>query len=218
MHCHEEPFAIRPRERAMAQGIDRLSDLELVQAMLGSGTRNHPIHQLAGTVLRSLEAQVDGPDSGSLLAIPGIGLAKTTLLCSAMELARRLYHCERRRIRIPSDILPIIRHYGDRKQEYFLCLSLNGAHEVIRCRLVTIGLLNRTLVHPREVFADPLSDRASAVVVAHNHPSGNLEPSVEDVEITARLKQAGDILGIKLLDHLIFSDQGHCSLLERGLL
>lgn len=202
----------------MTQGIEGLSDLDLVQAILGTGTRNNPVRQLAATVLASLEAQDCHPDPTSLLVIPGMGLAKTTLFCSAMELARRLYHSERRRIRLPSDVLPLVNHYADRKQEYFLCLSLNGANEVIHCRLVTIGLLNRTLVHPREVFADALADRASAVVVAHNHPSGNLEPSTEDIEITARLKQAGEILGIKLLDHLIFSEQGHTSLLERGLL
>lgn len=216
--CHEDPLAILPRERAMSQGVDRLSDLDLVHAMLGSGTRQQPVRQLAASVLATLESQGQGPDPGSLLAIPGMGLAKTTLFCSAMELARRLYQPKNLRIRVPRDALPLLRHYADRTQEYFLCVSLNGAHEVIACRVVTIGLLNRTLVHPREVYAPAIADRAASILVAHNHPSGNLEPSEEDLEITGRLRQSGEILGIKLLDHLIFFGDDYTSILERGLL
>jgi DNA repair protein RadC len=100
----------------------------------------------------------------------------------------------------------LIRHYADRKQERFLSVSLNGAHEVINVRVVTVGLVNRTIVHPREVFADPLSDRCSAICVCHNHPSGNLEPSIEDDDVTTSLETAAAILGIRFLDHLIFSE------------
>ena len=97
-----------------------------------------------------------------------------------------------------------------------MCVSLNGANEVIAVRTVSVGLVNRALVHPREVFADPITDRASAIVVAHNHPSGNLSPSPDDLAITYQLKEAGITLGIKLLDHLIFNDQDYFSLLEKG--
>jgi DNA repair protein RadC len=115
------------------------------------------------------------------------------------------------RIKHPQDIFNLIRHYADRRQERFLCMSLNGAHEVIATRVVTIGLVNRTIVHPREVFADPLMDRASAVIVAHNHPSGQLSPSPEDDEITLRLKATAEILGFNFLDHVIFSDTAYFS-------
>jgi DNA repair protein RadC len=126
------------------------------------------------------------------------------------------------KIKHPQDIFNLIRHYADRRQEHFLCLSLNGAHEVIATRVVTIGLVNRTIVHPREVFADPLMDRASAVIVAHNHPSGQLMPSPEDDEITLRLKVTAEILGFNFLDHVIFSEASYFSyrqskrLLENG--
>ncbi len=96
--------------------------------------------------------------------------------------------------------------------------SLNGANEVIAARVVSVGLVNKTQVHPREVFADPLTDRASAVVVAHNHPSGSIEPSKEDMDITGQLKSAGEILGIRLLDHIVFNQKGYYSFLESGLL
>ena len=110
----------------------------------------------------------------------------------------------------------MIQHYADRKQEHFLCVSLNGSNEVIAVRIISVGLVNKTHVHPREVFADAITDRASAVIVAHNHPSGNVEPSKEDMEITKQLKSAGEILGIKLLDHIIFNRINYFSFLEKS--
>ena len=119
-------------------------------------------------------------------------------------------------ISFPPDVLPLIRHYADRKQEHFLCISLNGAKEVIATRTVSVGLVNKTQVHPREVFADPITDRASAVIVAHNHPSGALTPSKEDFEVTRQLKKAGETLGIRLLDHIIFNHNSYYNFLENG--
>lgn len=113
-----------------------------------------------------------------------------------------------------NDVLPLIQHFSDRKQEHFTAISLNGANEVLNVRIVTIGLVNQSQVHPREVFADALTDRASAIIVAHNHPSGNLTPSMEDIEVTKRIKEAGKILGLKLLDHIIFSTKGSYSFKE----
>ena len=110
------------------------------------------------------------------------------------------------KIKTPQDIFLLVRHYANRKQERFLSVSLNGAHEVIAVRVVTVGLVNRTIVHPREVFADPLSDRCSAICVCHNHPSGDLEPSGEDDDVTTSLETAAAVLGIRFLDHLIFSE------------
>jgi DNA repair protein RadC len=115
-------------------------------------------------------------------------------------------------------VLPVIRHYADRKREHFLSISLNGAHEVIHSRVVSIGTVNRTFVHPREVFSDPLTDRAAAVIVAHNHPSGNVEPSREDADITHRLTESANILGIDLLDHIVFSMNEYYSFLEHDRL
>ena len=111
-----------------------------------------------------------------------------------------------------------MRHYADRKQEHFLCASINGANEILNIRVVSIGLIDRTPVHPREVFADVLSDRASAIIVAHNHPTGDLEPSASDVDVTNQLKAAGSVVGITLLDHIIFNRSGYFSFLEAGRL
>ena len=111
-----------------------------------------------------------------------------------------------------------VRHYADRKQEHFLCASINGANEILNIRVVSIDLIDRTPVYPREVFGDALADRASGVIVAHNHPSGSLEPSAFDLEVTKQLKDAGIILGISLLDHIIFNRSGYFSFLEAGRL
>jgi DNA repair protein RadC len=153
-----------------------------------------------------------------LQEIEGVGPAKASLIAAALEFARRRIRPEGLKISFPPDVLPLIRHYGDRKQEHFICISLNGANEVVAHRVVSVGLVNKTQVHPREVFADPITDRASAIIVAHNHPSGELKPSKEDTEITKQMKAAGETLGIKLLDHIIFNQKEYYSFLEKGIL
>ncbi|MBW1940912.1 MAG: hypothetical protein JRI28_06000 [Deltaproteobacteria bacterium] len=148
----------------------------------------------------------------------GIGMAKATFILAAIELMRRRIKPKGIRIETPSDLVPHISHYAARKQEHFICASVNGANEIINIRVVTIGLIDRTHAHPREVFADPLIDRASAVIVAHNHPAGPLQPSEPDIETTKRLKQAGEITGIGLLDHIIFNTGDYFSFLENGII
>jgi DNA repair protein RadC len=106
----------------------------------------------------------------------------------------------------------------NKQQEYFVCISLNGANEVIEKRIVTVGLLNKTQVHPREVFADVISDRAASVIFARNHPSGELRPSQDDLELQKQLVASGRILGIKILDHLIVTQKGYLSLQEEGFI
>ena len=108
----------------------------------------------------------------------------------------------------------MIRHYADRKQEHFLSVSINGANEVLNIRVVSIGLINKSHVHPREVLADILAERASAVIVAHNHPHGELKPSPEDIQVTRQLKDAAKILGLSFLDHIIFNTKGYYSFAE----
>lgn len=212
----EIPELDRPREKLLRKGAEALSDLELMAILLGKGTEKHDVLYVANRVLRMLDGTDLKPDLVALQKIEGMGPAKATLIAAALEFARRRIRPEGVKISFPPDVLPIIRHYADRKQEHFICVSLNGANEVITSRVVSVGLVNKTQVHPREVFADPITDRASAVIVAHNHPSGELKPSREDVEITLQLKSAGEMLGIRLLDHIIFNHKEHYSLLEHG--
>lgn len=123
------------------------------------------------------------------------------------------------RISSPADVLPLLRRYKKLQQEAFIVITLNGAHEVIAVRMVSIGIVNRALVHPREVFCGAITDRSTAIIAAHNHPSGNCTPSEQDKELTQRLKEAGGLLGIPLLDNVIFTKGSkYYSFLESGTL
>lgn len=210
------PEKERPREKLHQKGPEALSDIELIAILLGSGTKDHDVMKISGRILKVLDGNPKQPSIEELQQIEGVGLAKATLIAASLEFARRRIRPEGLKITTPADVLPLIQHYADRKQEHFICISINGANEVIKSRVVSVGLVNKTQVHPREVFADPITDRASAIIVAHNHPAGTLTPSTEDKEITEQLKSAGETLGIRLLDHIIFNHKGYYSFLESG--
>ncbi len=212
----EMPMFKRPREKLQEKGSQALTDKELLAILLGSGTQTHDVFNLAGRILKVLDATSANPTLEQLQSIDGIGPAKATTILAALEFARRRIRPEGFKIGLPPDVLPLIQHMADRKQEHFLCISLNGAYEVIAVRTVSVGLVNKTQVHPREVFADPLTDRATAIIVAHNHPTCNLQPSKDDIIITRQLKSSGETLGIRLLDHIIFSHKGYHSFKENG--
>jgi DNA repair protein RadC len=209
------PLEDRPREKLIRYGPESLSDRELLAVFLVSGVQGRNVSILSRDLLERLDREKAIPPVKDLCRLSGMGESKAASVAAMLEFGRRKW-APGRRVRNPSDIFSLISHYADRAQERFLCLSLNGAHEVIAVRVVTIGLVNRTIVHPREVFADPIKDRASAVIVAHNHPSGALQPSGEDTEITLKLKAAADILGIRFLDHLIFSESSWFSYRQNG--
>lgn len=206
----------RPREKLLARGPLALSDVELLAILLGSGTRKLGILELAALVFETYGGRLTTAAATDLQTLPGLGQAKACQLVAAMELARREQARPRVVVERASDALPYLESIRRQKQEHFVCLSLSGANEVLASRVVTVGLLDQNQVHPREVFADPLSDRAAAVLVAHNHPSGTLAASPEDLALTARLARAGELLGIRLLDHLIVTQDGHLSLKSAG--
>ena len=206
----------RPRERLMAQGAAVLSDHELLAVALGSGSRKCDVLELSRRILETIDAKNGGLKVSDLTAISGVGEAKGAAIAAMLEFCRRRIRPEGTKIRDAADVYALLRHIADRKQEHLIAMSLNGAHEVIASRIVTVGLANAAHVHPREVFSEAITDRACAIIVAHNHPSGDLTPSREDMEVTQRLILAGDTLGIKLLDHVVFSKRGYYSFLEQG--
>ena len=208
------PKQERPREKLVELGSRALSDQELLAIILGRGTQKHDVMSLSRRIIAIIDIQGVDITAADLLDVEGIGPAKATLIAAAFEFVRRRVRPEGVRIKHPTDVLPLIQHYADRKQEHFIVVSLNGAHEVMSTRVVTIGLVDQSHVHPREVFSDPIVERASAVVLAHNHPSGQLVPSPEDLDVTHRIKVAGDILGIEVLDHVLFTHKGFYSFAE----
>ncbi len=206
----------RPREKLLTKGAGFLSDQELLAIILGKGTQKDDVLSLAKKIVKIIDEKGLDFQAQDIIEVDGIGEAKATTLSAAFEFVRRRIKPEGLKITFPADILPLIQHYGDRKQEHFLCVSVNGANEVMNVRVITIGLVNKTQVHPREVFADVIAERASALIVAHNHPNGELRPSDEDRQITKRLQDAAEILGLKLLDHIIFNAKGYYSFAEKG--
>ena len=206
----------RPREKLLEKGAGFLSDRELLAVILGKGTQKDDVLSLSQKIVKIIDAKGLNFAAKDLMDLDGIGEAKATAVSAAFEFVRRRIKPEGLKIKFPADILPLIRHYGDRKQEHFLSISINGANEVMSVRVVSMGLVNKTPVHPREVFADIIAERASAVIVAHNHPSGDLTPSAEDMKITKQLKEAAAILGLSVLDHIIFSTKGYYSFAEHN--
>lgn len=135
-----------------------------------------------------------------------------------MEYLRRTKKEKYQPIRQPADIIPLISGYATKRQEHFLAVPLNGAHAPISRNLITKGLVNRTLIHPREIYRKAIQQNAVAIIIAHNHPSGSVQPSDEDKYVTERLQEAGDVIGIRLLDHIVFAKDSYFSFLEHGLL
>ena len=208
----------RPREKLLSKGPMALSDSELLAILLGSGMKGTNALALATKILHKVDLRSDKLDLHALEEIPGVGPAKAARIAAAFELVRRYLQREGAHVTEAKDVLPFVQQIRDKQQEYFVCLSLNGANEVIENRVVTVGLLDSNQVHPREVYADPLTDRAASIIVAHNHPSGTLEASPEDVALTDRLARAGKLLGIPLLDHIIVTKRGYLSLKQAGYL
>jgi len=207
----------RPREKLIERGAAALRDHELLAVLIGKGSRRHDAITLAKKMIPIIDEKGAKLSVDDLTAFDGIGNAKAALILAAVEFSRRRIRPEGIRLETPADLVPHIRHYVDRKQEHFLCASVDGANEIINIRVVSIGLVDRSHVHPREVFADPLIDRASAVILAHNHPVGALNPSEQDIETTQRLRQAGEIMGITVLDHIIFNSTEYFSFLESDI-
>ena len=208
------PLHDRPREKLLKRGASVLSDQELLAIVLSKGSKKADVLSLSKRIVKIIDEKGLSFTAHDLTEIDGIGNAKATTIAAAFEFVRRRIKPEGLKIKFPADVLPLIQHYADRKQEHFLCISINGANEVMNVRVVSIGLVNKSQVHPREVFADVISERASAVIVAHNHPQGELKPSDEDIQITKQLKEAAMTLGLSLLDHIIFNTKGYFSFAE----
>jgi DNA repair protein RadC len=207
-----------PREKLSKKGAAALSDEELLQAVIGSGGKDNDYRRIA----KNLNAAIKdiGPDNLSIddvKAIKGIGDAKATIVFAALEFWRRKYTKQTAPfIDNPQSAAEQLDHIKDKKQEHFVLLTLDGARRLINTRTITIGTLMSSLVHPREVSSPAIEDRAASIIVAHNHPSGMLDISEQDKEVTKRISQAGELLGIQLDDHIIVAGEEHVSVFQYG--
>ncbi len=209
----------KPRERLFKYGLSALKNYELIAILLGSGVKGKDIIKLSREIESFFNSNFETMDLEKLLKIHGLGRAKASQIICAIELSRRyLIDTQTYKISSSKDVYEELSDYKNRQQEYFIALYLDGANHLIDKKVITIGTLNQTLVHPREVFAYAIEKRCASIIVAHNHPSGILSPSNEDINVTKRLKESAKILGIELLDHIIFTKEGFYSFQEEGLL
>lgn len=216
------PADMRPRERLFALGAAALSPQELLAILLGAGSKREGALELARRVLveaGSLRAFARSR-AAEFAAIRGVGMAKSTRLAAAFELGRRVAGESAARgcvVRSAEDVHRLLRQrLREERREVFVVLLLDGRHRLMREEQVSVGTLTASLVHPREVFAPAIRERAAAIVVAHNHPSGDPTPSGEDRAVTLRLAEVGRLIGIPLLDHVVVGDPGYASLRELG--
>jgi DNA repair protein RadC len=217
------PVKERPRERLIKEGVEKLSNEELLSILIGNGTKGVSAKDLSLKVLDKIKSigNANLLNYRSLLEIKGLGVAKACSLLAAFELGKR--------VNIENNSLnsEVINNSGavfnyfkniflNKKQEYFYCLYLDSKKHVISNKLLFMGTLNRSIVHPREVFKEAYLLSASSIICVHNHPSGNVEPSKDDIDITNQLSSIGYIMGIKLVDHLIIGSNTYYSFLENG--
>lgn len=217
------PPELRPRERLLAAGPSALSDGELLGLLFGIGSREKTAVELAGEVISEAGGLHGLYDVSvhELVEINGIGEAKACVILAAVELGRRIGQVRnpgRPVISSPADVERLLRgRIANLDRENFVVVLLNTKNEVIETSTVSVGTLSASLVHPREVFKPAIRASAASVVLAHNHPSGKVEPSREDREVTKRMSEAAEILGVEVLDHVIVGD-GYFSMKEHGML
>jgi len=220
----EMPEEDRPRERLAKLGPEALRDAELMAVLFRTGTRETGAVALAERVIRHFE-DLRGLARASieeLQQVPGVGKVKAIELKAAMELGKRLVahrRLDRVRIRNAQDVVDLLMiGFKDYETEHFKSLLLNTKNEVLKTVDISRGGVSGTVAAPRDVFRQAVREGATAVIVAHNHPSGDPEPSAIDLDLTRQLVQAGELLGVSLLDHVVFGDGRHVSMKERGLL
>lgn len=197
----------KPREKLLLRGVSALSNRELIALIFGSGGPGNPLMHISKETEKLLENEkLAALDIKKLSGIPGVGTSKACQILAAFELAKRFYiESDKPLVRTPQDLLPLLKDYSEKKQEHFLTITLDGSKRVIDVHLTFIGTLNYAPLHPREVFAVACTDHAASIIVAHNHPSGNLTPSNEDRLVTKQLREIGTLMGIELLDHIVFT-------------
>jgi DNA repair protein RadC len=202
-----------PRERIYAGEIAKLSVEELLCVILGRGMPGKSVFLLAKEISEILEKKSCVPSMGELLEVRGLGPAKSAQILACLELSGRfMLGKSAKEVSSPAELMPHLSFLKHLKQEQMVLITLNGSNRVIKIHSISVGTANSTLAHPREAFAPAIEDRAVAVVFAHNHPSGSHLPSTEDLILTQKLCEAGQILEIPVLDHLVISSSGFTSI------
>jgi len=212
------PKVDRPRERFLKKGPDALSKSDLLAILLGSGIKGKNVQKLSQQIIKKFGKSFLNITVDDLQKISGIGQAKALQVASAISLVKRYYADERTNeiiIRNCQDVLSLTYDLREKKKEYLVCLYLNARNVLLKKEIVSVGLLDKTLLHPREIFHPATQLNAASVVLVHNHPSGNSSPSEKDIRIIEKITQAGEIMGIPVIDFVIVSESGHFNFHEK---
>lgn len=226
MRIKDWPEADRPREKFYQYGSYVLSDTELMAILIGKGVKNHSALDIAKTLINKVgnlkRLQEKSVKELEKLKIPGLARAKIVTLLAGLELGRRALSLRQEQVvkfRNPRDVFdyyaPLI---SGLKHELFKVAAVDGKNAFIKDTTISKGILDASLTHPREVFKFAIMENASGLFLIHNHPSGILKPSEDDLKITERLKEAGELMGIRIIDHVIITDNGYYSFSEHNLL
>lgn len=223
MKVKDLPVQERPRERLQKVGVENLSNEELLSIILKSGNRKKSVKELSSDIIAKVGSidKLKEVTKESLQEIDGIGLAHALTILSSVELGKRIFMDNQNTNRIILNRAEAIYDYmkydlWDKKQEYFYCLYVNQKKELIERKLLFMGTLNRSIVHPREVFKHAYLCSASGIICIHNHPSGDIKPSREDIRLTNALVEIGNMNGIPIIDHMIIGNDNYYSFYEDG--
>lgn len=212
----------KPRERMLSQGARYLSHAELLAILINTGRKGSSSLDIANELLKTVDnlKELKALSINDLNKIKGVGLYKALILKAAFELGERIHSGsvdDKIQITSPKDVADFMMGQMEHlKQEKFIVLFLNSKNIVIKKKTIFIGTLNASIVHPREIFSEAIKCASNAIIVLHNHPSGDTTPSNEDIKTTERLRECGQLLGIDLLDHVIIGDHEYLSMVEEG--
>lgn len=209
------PLAGRPREKMVSASAKNLTDAELLAILLGTGTQGKNVVVLSQNLLKKYPGKkLSQVRFDELIKTSGVGKSKASRILAAFELGERFFApsaLARTIVRSAEDVLQLVRDIADKKQEYLLVLYLNARHELLQKEIVGIGTVNNLRLTPREIFSPAFQTPCASIIMVHNHPSGNPEPSDDDIRFTTRIQEAGELMGVPLIDHVIVSKSGYFS-------
>jgi len=220
MKLKEVPAVDRPREKLEKYGVNKLSDSELMAILIRTGIVGKNVVELSKQILKKIKKLgLEQLEMKDLLEIKGLGKTKAGQILASLEIGRRFLQNKKSELILsPQDVWTEMKDLRDGKKEHFVVFYLDTQNQIIKREIISIGTLNESLIHPREVFEPAIKNLTAQIIIAHNHPSGNLEPSPEDIVVSKRLIDAGNLLGIEVLDHIIVTKDRFKSMKELKML
>lgn len=216
MTIKDQPLDFRPREKLHRLGPDNLDLEELIAIIISTGTKGKNAVEVGKDLLKTFGENLLNTSVEDLAKVKGLGKVKAIKLRAAFEIGLRYAKALSGKVIINTseDVYKLLHEFASKKREHLILLTINGRNQLIQKKVISIGTIDTSLFHPREVFAEAITDRASKIIIVHNHPSGNLMPSRNDLIMTQKVKDAGDVLGIHLVDSVIISEEGYKSILD----